>query len=592
MLFGLLALAVSHAVKASSSSPSSSSSSIQKRHSNCFGYNVQGCQYPIIGRNGAAASEVGTCSEIAIDILEQGGNAADGAVAMGLCVGVISGYHSGIGGGGFSLVRFPTGNGYDYEMIDFRESLPYAGNATIYSQYGTSQNKSLYGGLAVGVPGDLHGWWELHSRHGSLPWKTLFEPATTLARNGFVVNRDLAEEIAPWMLNDPLWAEVYYPNGTALTEGDMAYRPTYANTLEKIGEQGIGAFYDRTSGIAKNTVKAVAETGGILSLDDLEAYEAIMRTPANITYRGNKIFSTVAPSSGSVVLSALKIFEGYDGSAQDNDPAINLTTHFLLEATEFAYGQRSTLGDPAFTPNVTYLEQAYLLESTAEAVRAKINFNRTYPITYYAPSDYFPTRESGTSHMAIVDKDGMAVSLTTTVNLIWGSRVMTEDGIILNDEMDDFGAPGQLNAFGFPSSPINYPAAGKRPQSSISSSMAEDEDGNLLIATGSAGGSQIITATLQQLYHHLDQGLNSTASTIHPRWHDQLGGRSTFEVPDAEFGIVGYDNGTVSYLAGLGYNVTYVTPGGSVSQAIGRLEDGSYLAASDPRRISGYGAAF
>ncbi|ORY23689.1 gamma-glutamyltranspeptidase [Naematelia encephala] len=566
-----------------------------KRHSECFSYNVQGCEYPIIGRNGAAASEIGTCSEIAIDILEKGGNAADGAVAMGTCVGVISAYHSGIGGGGFSLVRFPTGNGsHGYEMVDFRETLPAAGNATIFSQYGPSQNKSLYGGLAVGVPGDLKGWWTLHSRHGKLPWHTVFQPAINLARNGFIVNRDLAEEIAiaPWMLDDPLWAEIYYPNGTALVEGDTAYRPKYAETLERIANEGIGAFYNRSSSIAQDTVKAIQSQGGILTLEDLEGYEAIVRTPANITYRGKRIFSTVAPSSGVVVLSALKIFEGYDGSAKDNDPAINLTTHRLLEATEFAYGQRSTLADPGFVANVTYLEQSYLTNATAATVRSLINDTATYPVTYYDPSTYFPSRESGTSHMAIVDGDGMAVSLTTTVNTIWGSRVISNSGICFNNELDDFGSPGQLNAFGFAASPINYPAAGKRPLSSISSSIAEDEDGNLLIATGSAGGSQIITATLQQLYHYLDQGLNSTASTVHSRWHDQLGGQTTFELPDAAFGIKGYDNGTVAYLKGLGYNVTYVTPGGSVSQAIGRLEDGSYLAASDPRRISGYGAAF
>ena len=224
------------------------------------------------------------------------------------------------------MVRFPDGNGsHDYEMIDFRETLPAAGNATvrlfgfissrqrltqtqIYSQYGPKQNESQFGGLAVGVPGDLMGrslsaapalhaasdlfagWHTLHERHGSLPWKTVFEPAINIARTGIVVNQDLAGEVAPWQLQDPLWAEVYAPNGTLVKEWDIIYRPKYANTLAKIAERGVGVLYNASSPIAQNLIKAVQASGGIMQLSDLENYKAIIRTPANITYRRD-IFS-------------------------------------------------------------------------------------------------------------------------------------------------------------------------------------------------------------------------------------------------------------------------------------------------------------
>lgn len=159
-------------------------------------------------------------------------------------------------------------------------------------------------------------------------------------------------------------------------------------------------------------------------------------------------------------------------------------------------GARSDYGDPAFTPNVTQLEREYITFATAEEARDKISSNQTFPPAYYDPDQWFATREAGTSHLAVVGgQDDMAISLTTTINTYYGSQVITRDGIILNNEMDDFGSKGQLNSFGFAASPINYPEGGKRPQSSIASSIAEDlETGEFTIATGSAGGSRIISA--------------------------------------------------------------------------------------------------
>lgn len=191
----------------------------------------------------------------------------------------------------------------------------------------------------------------------------------------------------------------------------------------------------------------------------------------------------------------------------------------------------------------------------------------------------------------------MAVSLTTTVNTYWGSRVMSESGVVLNNEMDDFSSPGQVNSFGFAASPINYIAGGKRPQSSIASSIAEDAaTGRFTIATGSAGGSRIITATLQELHAYIDQGKNASACVHTPRWHDQLSGLTYFELPAPELGLKGFNNQTVAFIKSLGYNTTYQGESGSTSHVVARLQQGEdkgkFMAASDPRKAAGYGAAY
>ncbi|KAK7437861.1 hypothetical protein VKT23_018298 [Stygiomarasmius scandens] len=546
-------------------------------------------------QHGAVATEVNECSQIGVEIMKEGGNAVDAIIASTLCVGVVGAYHSGIGGGGFMIVRFNQDDGsHAYEMIDFRETMPAAGNESMYND-SPDPTASTIGGLSVGVPGELRGWETLHKRHGKLPWKRLFQPAIRVARDGFAVNVDLASELNadtfPFLLSDPLWAEVYAPNGTLLKEGDTCYRKRYAQTLQKLANHGADAFY--TGEIADNIVKAASARGGIITHEDLEGYQVVIRTPNNITYRNSRIFSTVAPSSGSVVLSVLKIFEGYPGSAIDTDPEFNVTLHRLIQATKFGYGQRTNYGDPAFTSNVTELEKFYLEESTVEQVRALISDNTTHTPAFYDPTNYTILSDNGTSHVAAMDSNGMAVSLTTTVNLIWGSRVMTEDGIILNDEMDDFSSPGQTNSFGFAASPINFIRPGKRPQSSISSSIVEDlETGQLIMATGAAGGSRIITATIQNLHYHLDVGLTAKEAVSHGRYHEQLGVSTLTEDARPDIGVPGISNGTVGFLQSIGYNITPTFDIGSIGHIIIRNEDGEFDAANDPRRPAGGAGIF
>ncbi|KAB5591111.1 Gamma-glutamyltranspeptidase [Ceratobasidium theobromae] len=529
------------------------------------------------GKRGAVATEVKQCSDLGVELIKKGGNAADAMIGAQLCVGTVAAYHSGIGGGGFMLVRSPNGS---YETIDFREFAP--GNVTELMYVNKTGSPSQVGGLSVAVPGELRGFEALHGRHGKLPWKEIFKPVVKLAK-GFEVSRELARVLASnltYITEDPVWAAVYAPNGTVAVAGQIIHRPIYAKTLQRIANEGVDVFY--TGSIAKNSVATAQAGGGIITLDDFKKYKVVIRKPVQIKYRNYTITSCPAPSSGIIALSALNILENFDISNSSN---INVTTHLLDEAIKFAYGQRMSIGDPAFVTNVTTLQAYYLQKSTSKELANRISLGTTYDASYYDPGKYVAQRESGTSHLVTADASGMVVSLTSTVNYYFGSQLMTSDGIILNDEMDDFSTPGTSNGFGYIATPANYIAPYKRPLSSISPTIVEDNEGNFRFATGAAGGSRIITATLQSLWHVLDEGMDVQSAIDAPRFHDQI-------VPMTTTFEYKYDNATIcqlsnysTYMASLGHNVSWVAPGQSVVQAVARDSNGVFSAASDGRKL-------
>ncbi|KAI1492914.1 gamma-glutamyltransferase 1 [Biscogniauxia mediterranea] len=530
---------------------------------------------------GAVASESSVCSHIGIDLLKRGGNAADALVGTVFCIGVIGMYHSGIGGGGFLLVRGSDGK---YEFVDFRETAP---AASFEDMYTNDTDLSLYGGMASGVPGELRGLEYLHKNYGSLPWAEVMAPAIKVARYGFNVTEDLVhymDSVTPsgdFLVQDPSWAVDFAPNGTRVQLGQTITRKRYADTLEVIAAEGADAFY--TGAIANATITALAKQGGIMTLEDLKNYTVAIRTPSVINYRGYKLTACSAPSGGVVALSALKIVEGYSGF---NDPAaINLTTHRLDEAIRFAYGQRSELGDPSFVAGLDKYQQQMLSDATAAEVRSKISDFRTQNVSVYDPKGLESLETPGTSHIVAADKSGLAISVTTTVNLLFGSQlIVPETGVIMNDEMNDFSIPGSSNAFGYIPSEANYVRPGKRPLSSISPTIVETADGKLYFVIGSAGGSRIITATIQNLWHVLDQGKTTAEALAQPRLHDQLSpNQVSFEYA--------YDNSTVAYMQSLGHNVTWVAPGQSTAQGLRLLPNGTFEAAGEPRQHNSGGFA-
>ncbi|KAK6341443.1 hypothetical protein TWF696_008517 [Orbilia brochopaga] len=529
---------------------------------------------------GAVASEMDVCSKVGIDLMRRGGNAADAMVGTVICVGTVGMYHTGIGGGGFMLIRSPKG---EYEYVDFREMAP----AAAYEEMFVNRTElSMFGGLASGVPGELRGLEYLHKKYGKLPWKKTIQPSVKLARNGFTVTADhvkyfvLAQSMAGsnFLTENPTWALDFAPNGTLVGLGDTMYRKRFADTLETIANEGADAFYTGT--IANLTIKGLNATGGIMTLADLKNYTVALREPSHGTYRGFRIHSTSAPASGAVTQAVLKILEGYNPSDDRN-----LTTHRLLEAMRFGYAMRAELGDPHFLPNLTAYQANMISDETAAAIRAKISSSHTLNVSDYNPKGLESLDTPGTAQMSAADRTGLAISLTSTVNLLFGSTVMIpETGIIMNNQMNDFSIPGSSNAFGYIPSPANFIKPFKRPLSSTTPSIVEHPDGKLYLVVGAAGGSRIISATIQNIINVIDRGDSIPQALARPRLHDQL----TPNVCNAEYT---YDNSTLSYLAGLGHTIAWVAPGQSAAQAVRLLPNGTFEAASEPRQHNSGGYA-
>ncbi|KAJ6000862.1 Gamma-glutamyltransferase [Penicillium waksmanii] len=496
-----------------------------------------------VGRLGAVASESSICSQAGTKILQKGGNAADAMIATVLCVGTVGMHHSGIGGGGFALVHDKDGS---FEFIDFRETAPSAASQDMYD---VNANLSIYGGLASGVPGQLRGLEHIHTKYGVLPWNSLVQPSIQLARYGFQVTQDLVANMIKattgtedFLTQNPSWAIDFAPNGTRLGLGDTMTR-------------------------RRN-------------------YTVAIREPLQIDYRGWKITSTSAPSSGPVTLSTLKIVEGYDDFFSPG--MTNLSTHRMDEAMRFAYGQRTLLGDPSFVQGVDEYQKRMISDNTSREICSRISDFHTQDVSAYDPDNIDIINTPGTSHIVSADYSGMAVSLTTTINLAFGSHVIVpETGVIMNNEMNatsDFSIPNVDNAFGYVPQASNYIKPGKRPLSSITPTIVTHPNGTLYFVVGAAGGSRITTATIQSLIHALDQDMPPHEALAQPRLHDQL-------IPNQVTFDWGYDNRTVNYMCSLGHNATWVAQGQSQVQALRRLPNGTFEAAGEPRQVNSGGFA-
>ncbi|KAF2133940.1 gamma-glutamyltranspeptidase [Dothidotthia symphoricarpi CBS 119687] len=541
------------------------------------------------GQLGAVTSESDVCSHIGIELLKKGGNAADAMVGTVACVGVIGMYHSGLGGGGFMLVRAANGT---YEFIDFRETAP---AAAFEDMYKNNEDASIEGGLASGIPGEVRGLQRLHDNYGVLPWSTVLQPAIKVAREGWRVNEDLvrymnsaissASENATsnFFINDPQFAFDFAPKGRLLKLNETITRKRYADTLETIATEGPDAFY--TGPIADATIRALQAANGTMVLDDLKNYTVAIRKPSTITYRDYKLTACSAPSGGEVALSVLKIMEGYSHVGDVSN--LNLTTHRLDESMKFAYGMRAELGDPLYLSGIDEYQEDMISAETAAEVRAKISDTRTFNTSYYDPKGLESLETPGTSHVVTADHTGLAVTLTTTVNLLFGSKlVVPETGVIMNNEMNDFSIPNTTNAFGYVPSEANFIRPGKRPLSSISPVIVEHLNATiskaLYVVIGAAGGSRIITATIQNLIHILDGNMTTAQALAQPRIHDQL----TPALVSFEYA---FDNSTTSFLKELGANVTWVAPGQSTAQGLRLLTNGTFEAAGEPRQVNSGG---
>ncbi|KAJ3324532.1 Dynein heavy chain 1, axonemal, partial [Blyttiomyces sp. JEL0837] len=517
----------------------------------------------IKAKNGAVSSENSLCSNAGVDMLKQGGSAVDAAIATSLCIGVTNMYSSGIGGGGFMLLRSANGS---YEYIDFREEAP---AEAFTDMYNSNPKDAQIGGLSVAVPGEIRGFELAHKRHGKLPWAKLFQSSIEICEQGWHVTAMLEKRMkgaSELILRDAEFRGVFAPNGVLLTAGQLIKRPKLGKALRRIAEFGPDEFY--VGEIAKSLVNTTQSAGGILTMKDMSSYQAKMHDPLVGFYHGRRVITTPAPSSGGVILSILNILEGFNLQMEG---VTGLNIHRLIESWKFGFAQRSLLGDPIdpIYTNISQIEQAMLQKENAAVIRKKISSSKTFDPDYYSPK-FDILDDHGTMHVSVLTAGGDAVSLTSTVNLIFGAQIMDpEFGIILNDEMDDFSIPGVPNAFGLAPSPYNFIHPFKRPLSSCVPVMVE-KDGEIEIVSGASGGSRIITSTLQNIVSMMDFGMNVAEASKQPRLHHQLS-------PNEIMVEYEFDAQISKYLEARGHKINRMAKGTVVTgvESVRRLDDGT-----------------
>jgi gamma-glutamyltranspeptidase/glutathione hydrolase len=529
----------------------------------------------VLAQHDMVVAQEKIAADIGEDVLKRGGNAVDAAVAVGFTMAVTYPRAGNIGGGGFMVIHLAEGN--RDVAIDYREVAPAATTRDIFlgPDGKPDQNRSLNSALGIGVPGSVAGLALALEKYGSgkFTLAELLKPAIALASNGIKVTDDIADTLEEGRQRLSRWPTsanfLSNANGTPLHEGDLLVQKDLAQTLTAIAEQGPRGFYQGP--VAEKLVKAIRAAGGIMTLDDLKAYEPTIRTPLHGTYRGYDIVSMPLPSSGGVVLlETLNILEGFPMPDLKQGSVDSL--HLLIEAMKRAYADRAHyLGDPAF---VTAPVARLLTKEYAAKQRAGISLDHATPWTDIL--DGAPQHEGdNTTHFSVVDRSGNAVSNTYTLNYPYGVGLIAEGtGVLLNDELDDFTAAlGASNAFGLVGFEANLPAPGKRPLSSMTPTIVL-RDGKVVLVTGSPGGSRIISAVLQVIVDVLDYHMDIAAAVAAPRLHHQW-------MPDRVRVEHGFPADVIAGLRAKGHTV--IEPLGQTSANSIAVTPAGILGAPDPR---------
>jgi gamma-glutamyltranspeptidase/glutathione hydrolase len=531
---------------------------------------------------GVVASAHPLASQAGAAALSAGGNAFDAAVATALVLGVVNPQSSGIGGGGFAVFRVA---GAPVRSVDFRETAPSFFTSTTYLE--DEARSSSRGPWSVGVPGEVAGLGWLHAEAGSLPWARVVEPARKLAADGFPVGSDLGRALAAMqeqVLSDPGMAADFAPDGIVLKEGETCRRPALARTLEYVELHGAQGFY--AGPVAVSIAGFLAGQGVPWTEDELARYAVRERQPLAGTYRGLGIHTMGPPSSGGIALvQTLGLMERTEQHALPFGSAS--WTRLLAQGLSHAFADRATYGgDPDHVEvPVSDLTSAATLDALARRMPASgpIGLLESGLAGLRGDSRGVVPDDGGTSHLSVLDAQGNAVALTTTVNLWFGSgQIDPGTGIVLNDEMDDFAArPGVPNAFGLVQSERNAPSAGRRPLSSMTPTLVTNSEGDVILAVGGAGGPRIITGTLQALLGVVDRGASAAEAVGAPRIHHQW-------LPQEVFVEASFPEDGRAGLTDEGFSVATLERGAIVQAATWDPTTGTWDGAADPR---GGGAA-
>jgi gamma-glutamyltranspeptidase/glutathione hydrolase len=466
-------------------------------------------------------TDAALATKVGADMLAAGGNAVDAAVAAALALAVVHPTAGNVGGGGFAVARV---GGQSY-ALDFRETAPAAATHDMYLEPGrTVSHDSREGWRAAGVPGAIAGLHEAWHRLGSRrkTWADLVAPAIDLAEHGFVVDADFAKSIDrvhDRLAKFPASAALFLPGGAPPAVGSTWRDPDLAALLRRVAHDGPSAFYEGP--VAASIAKAMKSGGGLVTAADLKAYAAEWRTPIEFEYRGRHVIGLPPPSSGGATLAMIAhILAGWDlRSLGWHSPA---EVHLTAEAMRRAFAARNErLGDPKFVHNPI---EELLSDGWATAQRSTIATDRATPSTALVPGGATrPVEGTHTTHLSVVDGDGNAVALTTTINAWFGSGVTVPGlGFVLNDEMDDFATvPGTRNMFGLVQGEVNSIAPGKRMLSSMAPTIVLGPSGDVELVLGAAGGPTIITAVFEELSNAVDFGMDIADAVRAPRFHQQ-----------------------------------------------------------------------
>ncbi len=536
-------------------------------------FNSKAIVHPEVGKNGMVVSQHYLATNAGHSILAEGGNAYDASIAVAFALAVVLPRAGNIGGGGF-MVMFDEASHKSFS-IDYREMAPEAATKNMFlsSDGSVDKKRATQGILSIGVPGTVYGMWEVHKKFGSLPWSRLLAPAIELAEDGFLISPFMADalnERYEKLAKYKNFKSIFYSNYPVKMHQRLK-QPSLANTLKTISINGVKGFYEGE--VATKIDTFMKENGGLITKKDLKNYRPIWRETLRGNFNEHEIVTMGPPSSGGVhIIQMLNILENYDLiKMRHNSPTY---TALLIESMKYAYADRSKyLGDPEFfdVPVQSLISKEY-----AKKIYKKIKLNSITPSEKILPGSELEHESLDTTHFSVADKNGNVVSNTYTLNSGFGSGVVIDGtGILMNNEMDDFvSAPGVPNQFGLIGGEANKIEPFKRPLSSMTPTIVLKE-GKPIYATGSPGGSRIITTVLQFLLNTLVFKMEISDATVVPRIHHQW-------KPDVLMLETGFDIQHANKIESLGQKIYFSGPGTALESV--EIKNGLFYGFGDTRR--------